>query len=116
MFLHSRVVSLFGLRLTSQLFTLYKCRPLTLEHLCQEYICRFCDGAGVKDAELRGADIANVLSALAQALQVTILVQAKNDLYPREPMDHVPDQQNSRAPWHRHIGLLGKEGHYAVAW
>ena len=93
--------------------SMYDCRSRNLHDLCLEYVCPFCEDPDAPEADFSGGDAQSTLYALAQAMDVTVQVQAPH--MGRHTVPCVEDRHDNFA-WQAELCLINKPGHYAVAW
>ena len=93
--------------------SIHDCRSRELHDLCLEYVCPFCEGTEAPEADLRGGDAQSTLYALAQALGVTVQVQA-----PHMGCHTIPCSEDRHGPfaWQAELCLINKPEHFAIAW
>lgn len=85
-------------------------RQWPLFRICREYISPLCEGAQSPDADKKGADAENAIRAMAEALQLVIVVGSAQHM-------QTYGAQRSRASWSTcQLRLAAKPGHFGIAW
>ncbi|KAL3155059.1 hypothetical protein ABBQ38_011126 [Trebouxia sp. C0009 RCD-2024] len=94
-------------------------RDWSLSKLCRTFVCPHCEGAQAPQAKQKEADVANVIKALSEALQVPVKVGS--DEKPDRVLFPDPAVQGSdelyQAAWSDcQVKIVYKPGHFSAAW